>query len=114
MPTLDGDAMMAYVNSFPVWAAVRLGARRLGRAGTDQSSCCCAIARHIRCSAQSLLGALVGVGYQLANPGGDHRNQPGRQRFTALHHHRHRARPVRLCPRDEVQGRAEIGFIAAD
>ena len=69
MPTLDGDAMMAYINSFPVWAAFGWGLGVwAGLAGSILL-----LLRHrwaYPVLGASLLGALVGIGYQIANPAG--------------------------------------------
>ena len=69
MPTIDGAAMMAYINNFPIWAAIGWG---LGvRAGLVGSILL--LVRHRWAAAAlglSLIGAVVGIGYQLANPVG--------------------------------------------
>ena len=69
MPTIDGDAMMAYINSFPIWAAFGRG---LGVwAGLVGSILL--LVRHrwaVAVLGLSLIGAVVGIGYQLANPVG--------------------------------------------
>ena len=69
MPTIDGDAMMAYINSFPIWAAFGWG---LGVwAGLVGSILL--LVRHrwaVAVLGLSLIGAVVGIGYQLANPVG--------------------------------------------
>ncbi|WP_309601913.1 hypothetical protein [Sphingomonas sp.] len=69
MPTIDGAAMMAYINNFPIWAAIGWG---LGVwAGLVGSILL--LVRHRWAAAVlglSLIGAVVGIGYQLANPVG--------------------------------------------
>ena len=69
MPTIDGDAMMAYINSFPIWAAFGWG---LGVwAGLVGSILL--LVRHrlaVAVLGLSLIGAVIGIGYQLANPVG--------------------------------------------
>jgi len=69
MPTLDGEAMMAYINSFPVWAAFGWGLGVwAGLAGSILL-----LLRHrwaVAVLGLSLLGAVIGIGYQLANPAG--------------------------------------------
>ena len=69
MPKLDGDAMMAYINSFPVWAAFGWGLGVwAGLAGSILL-----LLRHrwaVAVLGLSLLGAVIGIGYQLANPAG--------------------------------------------
>ena len=69
MPSIDGDAMMAYINSFPIWAAFGWG---LGVwAGLVGSILL--LVRHrwaVAVLGLSLIGAVIGIGYQLANPVG--------------------------------------------
>lgn len=68
MPTIDADAMMAWINSFPVWASFGWG---LGVWGGLIGSILL-LMRHrwaVIALGLSLLGALVGIGYQLMNPG---------------------------------------------
>ena len=69
MPAIDGDAMMAYINSFPIWAAFGWGLGVwAGLAGSILL-----LLRHrwaVAVLGMSLLGAVIGVGYQLANPAG--------------------------------------------
>lgn len=67
MPTIDGAAMMAYINSFPIWVSCfwALGVWA-GLAGSILL-----LLRHRWAGAMlglSLLGAVIGIGYQLANP----------------------------------------------
>lgn len=67
MPTVDADKMMEYVNGFPVWASIGWG---LGVWGGLLGSILL-LARN-RLAAPvfglSLLGAIFGIGYQLASP----------------------------------------------
>ncbi len=67
MPAIDGDAMMAYIDGFPIWAAFGWG---LGVwAGLVGSILL--LMRHrwaVPVLGLSLLGAVIGIGYQLANP----------------------------------------------
>ena len=69
MPAIDGDAMMAYINSFPSWVALGWGLGVwAGLAGSILL-----LLRHrwaVAVLGMSLLGAVIGVGYQLANPAG--------------------------------------------
>ena len=69
MPTIDGAAMMAYINSFPIWAAFGWGLGVwAGLAGSILL-----LLRHrwaVVVFGLSLLGAVIGIGYQLANPAG--------------------------------------------
>lgn len=67
MHTADGEAIMAYIESFPVWASAAwaLGVWG-GLAGTILL-----LMRHrlaVHAFAISLVGAVIGIGYQLANP----------------------------------------------
>ncbi len=69
MPTIDGAAMMAYIDSFPIWASFAWGLGVwAGLAGSILL-----ILRHrlaVPVLLASLVGALIGIGYQLANPAG--------------------------------------------
>lgn len=69
MPALDGDAMMAYIDSFPIWAALGWGLGVwAGLAGSILL-----LLRHrwaVAVLGLSLLGAVIGIGYQIANPAG--------------------------------------------
>ena len=69
MPAIDGDAMMAYINSFPIWVSLGWGLGVwAGLAGSILL-----LLRHrwaVAALGMSLLGAVIGVGYQLANPAG--------------------------------------------
>ena len=67
MPGMDADAFMAYVNGFPVWASFGWGMGVwLGLAGSIL------ILMRSRYAAPalllSLIGAVIGIGYQLLNP----------------------------------------------
>ena len=69
MPTIDGAAMMAYIDSFPIWVSF---AWALGVWGGLAGSILLLL-RHrwaVVVLGLSLLGAVVGVGYQVANPVG--------------------------------------------
>ena len=69
MPAIDGDAMMGYINSFPIWVSLGWGLGVwAGLAGSILL-----LLRHrwaVAVLGMSLLGAVIGVGYQLANPAG--------------------------------------------
>ena len=69
MPAIDGNAMMAYINSFPIWVALGWGLGVwAGLAGSILL-----LLRHrwaVAVLGLSLVGAVVGIGYQLANPVG--------------------------------------------
>lgn len=69
MPGIDADAMMAYIDSFPIWVSFAWGLGVwAGLAGSLML-----LMRH-RWAAPTLglsfAGALIGLGYQLINPGG--------------------------------------------
>ena len=69
MHTDDGEAIMAYINGFPIWAAAGWG---LGVWG-GLAGAILLLLRHrwaVAVLGMSLLGAVIGVGYQLANPAG--------------------------------------------
>jgi hypothetical protein len=69
MPGADGAAMMAYINSFPIWASIGWG---LGVWG-GLAGAILLLMRHrwaVVALGLSALGALLGLGYQLANPAG--------------------------------------------
>lgn len=69
MPGIDADAVVAYINSFPIWASAGWG---LGVWGGLAGSILL-LMRHrlaVGAFALSAIGALVGIGYQLANPAG--------------------------------------------
>ena len=69
MPTIDGAAMMTYIDSFPVWASFAWGLGVwAGLAGSILL-----LLRHrwaVPVLLASLAGAVIGIGYQLANPAG--------------------------------------------
>ena len=67
MHTDDGEAIMAYINGFPIWAAAVWG---LGVWG-GLAGAILLLMRHrwaVPVLLASLVGAIVGIGYQLANP----------------------------------------------
>ena len=67
MHTADGEAIMAYINGFPIWATA---AWALGVWGGLAGSILL-LMRHsmaVPTLAVSLIGAFVGIGYQLVNP----------------------------------------------
>ena len=67
MHTDDGEAIMAYINGFPIWAAAGWG---LGVWG-GLAGAILLLMRHrwaVPVLLASLVGAIVGFGYQLANP----------------------------------------------
>ena len=67
MPGADAEAMMAYVNGFPMWASIGWG---LGVWG-GLAGAALLLLRH-RWAAPvlglSMVGAILGLGYQIANP----------------------------------------------
>nr|WP_294849741.1 hypothetical protein [uncultured Sphingomonas sp.] len=67
LPTADADAMMAYINGFPIWAAAGWGLGVwCGLAGSILL-----VLRNrfaVPAFALSLLGAVVGLGYQITHP----------------------------------------------
>ncbi len=67
MPTIDADAMMAYVNSFPIWASVGWG---LGVWGGLAGSILLLMRHRLAVLAfgLSLIGSILGIGYQLMYP----------------------------------------------
>jgi hypothetical protein len=67
MPDVDPQAMLAYVDGFPIWASIGWGLGVwLGLAG---SVLLLMRSRHaVLAFGLSLIGAVVGLGYQLANP----------------------------------------------
>ena len=69
MHTTDGDAMMAYINAFPIWVSAAWG---LGVWGGLLGSILLVMRnRHaVAVLAVSAVGAVVGLGYQLLNPSG--------------------------------------------
>ena len=69
MHTDDGEAIMAYINAFPIWAA---GGWGLGVWG-GLAGAILLLMRHrwaVPVLLASLVGAVIGIGYQLANPSG--------------------------------------------
>lgn len=67
MHTADGEAIMAYIDSFPIWASAGWG---LGVWGGLAGSILL-LMRHrlaVPVLAASLVGAVIGIGYQLVNP----------------------------------------------
>jgi len=69
MPGADADAVMAYINSFPVWASFGWG---LGVWGGLLGSVMLLLRSRwaVPTLGLSFVGALLGIGYQLLNPGG--------------------------------------------
>ena len=67
MPDIDPQAMLAYVDGFPIWASIGWGLGVwLGLAG---SVLLLMRSRHaVLAFGLSLIGAVAGLGYQLANP----------------------------------------------
>jgi hypothetical protein len=67
MPDVDPQAMLAYVDGFPIWASIGWGLGVwLGLAG---SLFLLMRSRHtVLAFGLSLIGAILGLGYQLANP----------------------------------------------
>lgn len=69
MPTVDGEAFMAYVNGFPIWASIGWG---LGVWG-GVAGAILLLMRHrwaVPALLVSFVGAVLGIGYQIANPSG--------------------------------------------
>ena len=67
MHTADAAAIMAYINAFPIWASIGWG---LGVWGGLAGSILLLMRHRLAVLAfgLSLLGAVVGIGYQLMNP----------------------------------------------
>jgi hypothetical protein len=66
MPGVDSAKFMAYIDSFPVWASTGWA---LGVWGALAGSLLLVRSRHaVAAFAVSAVGAIVGIGYQLANP----------------------------------------------
>ncbi|MEQ1687727.1 MAG: hypothetical protein ABL874_04055 [Sphingopyxis sp.] len=67
MPQVDSAQFMAYIDGFPVWASIGWG---LGVWGALAGSLLLLMrSRHaVAAFALSMVGALAGIGYQLANP----------------------------------------------
>lgn len=69
MPGTDANAIYSYVESFPVWASIGWGLGVWG--GVLGSLLLLARSRWAAPTlALSLLGSVLGLGYQIANPGG--------------------------------------------
>lgn len=67
MHTTDGDAMMAYINGFPLWVSIGWGLGVWG--GLLGSILLLMRNRHaVTAFGLSVLGAVIGLGYQLLNP----------------------------------------------
>ena len=69
MHTPDAEAIMAYINAFPAWAAAGWGFGVWG----GLLGAILLLVRHrwaVPVFLVSLVGALVGLGYQIANPSG--------------------------------------------
>ena len=69
MHTNEGDAVMAYINAFPIWASIGWG---LGVWGGIAGSILLLL-RHrwaVPTLLVSFVGAVLGLGYQIANPSG--------------------------------------------
>ena len=68
MPGIDGDAIMAYINAFPIWASIGWGLGVwCGLAGSIML-----LLRHrlaVATLGVSLVGAVLGLGYQMLNKG---------------------------------------------
>ncbi|MEQ1724863.1 MAG: hypothetical protein ABL882_02930 [Sphingopyxis sp.] len=67
MPGVDSARFMAYIDGFPIWASIGWG---LGVWGALVGSLLLLMrSRHaLAAFAASMVGALAGIGYQLANP----------------------------------------------
>src|SRR5689334_22015742 len=67
MPGVDGDQFMAYVNGFPLWASIGWG---LGVWFALAGSILLLMRNRLAVPAFliSLIGAVIGIGYQLMNP----------------------------------------------
>lgn len=69
MPSIDGEAMMAYVNGFPIWVSFFWGLGVwAGLAGSILL-----LVRHrwaVPVLLASMVGAIVGLVYQIVNPAG--------------------------------------------
>jgi hypothetical protein len=69
MPGTDANAVLAYVDSFPIWAQIGWGLGVWG--GLAGAVLLLLRSRWATLAfALSLLGAILGLGYQIANPGG--------------------------------------------
>jgi hypothetical protein len=69
MHTTDGDAMMTYINAFPIWVSVAWG---VGVWGGLLGAILLLLRNRqaVTVLGLSALGAVVGIGYQLLNPSG--------------------------------------------
>lgn len=69
MHTTDGEAIMAYINGFPIWASIGWG---LGVWGGLLGSILLLLRNRqaVIVFAVSMVGAVVSIGYQLINPSG--------------------------------------------
>lgn len=67
MDGVDADAFMQYIDNFPLWASIGWG---LGVWGALAGSIALLMRRSLASTlfALSLVGAILGIGYQLANP----------------------------------------------
>lgn len=67
MPSIDADKMMEYINAFPIWASIGWG---LGVWGGLLGSILLLARNKLAAPVfgLSFLGAILGLGYQLANP----------------------------------------------
>ena len=69
MHTDQGSAIMAYINGFPVWVSAAWGLGVWG--GLAGSILLLMRSRHaVAAFALSMIGAIIGVGWQLLNPSG--------------------------------------------
>ena len=105
MPDVDPQAMLAYVDGFPIWASIGWGLGVwLGLAG---SVLLLMRNRHaVLALGLSLLGAVLGLGYQLAPADAGSDGLHGDR--DADRHHSDRARPVPLRAGDGEAGRAPL------
>ena len=108
MPDADPQAVLAWVDAFPFYAQFGWG---LGVWGGLVGAILLLMRSRwaVVAFAASLVGAVLGLGYQLlvAPP------MPGMEgpggKIDAGRHHPRRARPVPLRPGDEGEGRAALG-----
>ena len=69
MHTDQGSAIMAYINSFPIWVSAAWGLGVWG--GLAGSILLLMRSRHaVAAFAVSMIGAIIGIGWQLMNPSG--------------------------------------------
>ncbi len=107
MPDIDGAAMMAYIDSFPVWASFGWG---LGVWGGLIGSILL-LARHrlaVAAFALSLAGAVDRPGLSDHAPGRYSGDARGLQRADPLCDHRDRARAAAVRPLAAQQGTAAL------